>query len=200
MSIKRNVITGGAIAVVAASALFTVGQRVRHKTQPGWNRDQWLRLLSGSKEVSPNGHKSLQPQADWNREQWLHLLSGTGSIVRKEQTTPDEAQAGWNQEQWLRLLSGSNSVAPKVQEAPRKVKTAWDQEQWLGLFSSSNGVAQKEQIVPRRAQPGWNQEQWFRLISGSDRGYPSPSSQNGGVKQPTTPAEFIGRTGYQLYR
>jgi hypothetical protein len=145
MSIKRNAIAGGAIAVVAASVLFTVGQRLRRKPQADWNREQWLHLLSGANGVSSNRHK------------------------------PHQVQTDWNQEQWLRLLSGSNG-------------------------GSSNGHK------PQQAQQaGWNQEQWLRLISGSSRGYHAPggqngSRQNGQVKPPSTPAEFIGRTGYQLYR
>lgn len=53
MSIKRNIIAGGAIAVLAASA-FTVGQKARRNLQIDWNSEQWLRLLSGSNGASPN--------------------------------------------------------------------------------------------------------------------------------------------------
>jgi hypothetical protein len=116
MTVKRNIITAGTIAAVVGSALFTIGLKTQSKPQANWNREQWLRLLSGS-----NGGYPPAPKARRN------------------------IQANWRPEQWLRLLSGSNGTYP----------------------------------------------------SQSDN---APAARNGQTNRPGNPAEFIGRTGYALYR
>ena len=52
MTMKRNLFTGGAIALVAATALFTLRRGVGRKPKAGWNADQWLQLLSGANGVT----------------------------------------------------------------------------------------------------------------------------------------------------
>jgi|GEM_PF-6682676 len=48
MTIKRNLFIGIALLGLVASTLFTAGRSSSHKPQTGWNRKQWLRLLSGA--------------------------------------------------------------------------------------------------------------------------------------------------------
>ena len=57
MTIKRNLFIGAAISALVASTLFTTGRNSSRKPQTGWNREQWLRLLSGannSTRIQPN--------------------------------------------------------------------------------------------------------------------------------------------------
>jgi hypothetical protein len=56
MTIKRNLYIGAAISALIASILFTAGRNFSRKPQAGWNREQWLRLLSGT-----NGSIGTQP-------------------------------------------------------------------------------------------------------------------------------------------
>lgn len=48
MTIKRNLFIGTAISMLVASILFTAGRNFSRKPQTGWNRERWLRLLSGA--------------------------------------------------------------------------------------------------------------------------------------------------------
>lgn len=48
MTINRDLFIGVAISLLAASLLFTAGRAFNRKPQAGWNREQWLRLLSGA--------------------------------------------------------------------------------------------------------------------------------------------------------
>jgi hypothetical protein len=48
MITKRNLFAGGVIAVLTASALFTMGQKTLRQPQADWNPNHWLRLLHGS--------------------------------------------------------------------------------------------------------------------------------------------------------
>jgi hypothetical protein len=48
VTIKRNLFIGSALAALVASTLFTIGRSSGHKPQTDWNREQWLRLLSGA--------------------------------------------------------------------------------------------------------------------------------------------------------
>jgi hypothetical protein len=51
MIMRRNLFAGGVIAVLTASALFTVGQKTFRQPQADWNPNHWLRLLRGSNGV-----------------------------------------------------------------------------------------------------------------------------------------------------
>ena len=146
MTVKRNIITAGTIAVVAGSILFTAGQKARSK-----------------------------PQANWNREQWLHLLSGSNGVYPSTPKARHNAQPDWRPEHWLRLLSGSNETYPPAPEARHNALADWRPEPWLRLLSGSNGG------YPTRS-------------------YNAPAARNGQVNRPGKLAEFIGRTGYVLYR
>lgn len=48
MTVKRNLFIGAAFSILAASILFTAGRNFSRKPQASWNREQWLRLLSGA--------------------------------------------------------------------------------------------------------------------------------------------------------
>ena len=52
MTIKRNLLAGGAIALLTASA-FTVGRGLGRKSKTDWNAEHWLRLLSGTNVAVP---------------------------------------------------------------------------------------------------------------------------------------------------
>jgi hypothetical protein len=57
MTIKRNLFIGTALSALVASTLFTAGRNSSRKSQTAWNREQWLRLLSGansSARTQPN--------------------------------------------------------------------------------------------------------------------------------------------------
>jgi hypothetical protein len=57
MTLKRNLFIGTALLVLVASTLFTAGRNSGRKPQTDWNREQWLRLLSGansSTRIQPN--------------------------------------------------------------------------------------------------------------------------------------------------
>ena len=53
MTSKRNLLAGGAIALLVVSA-FTVGRGLGRKSKADWNAEQWLRLLSGANGVARN--------------------------------------------------------------------------------------------------------------------------------------------------
>lgn len=61
MTIKRSLFVATALLVLAASTLFTAGRSSSHKPQTGWNREQWLRLLSGA-------NSSVQPEPGSTRQ------------------------------------------------------------------------------------------------------------------------------------
>jgi hypothetical protein len=48
MTIKRNLFIGAALTGLVASTLFTTGRSSSRTPQTSWNREQWLRLLSGA--------------------------------------------------------------------------------------------------------------------------------------------------------
>jgi hypothetical protein len=48
MTIKRSLFVGVALLGLVASTLFTAGRNSSRKPQTSWNREQWLRLLSGA--------------------------------------------------------------------------------------------------------------------------------------------------------
>jgi hypothetical protein len=48
MTINRNLFVGAAISLLAASTLLIAGRTLGRKPQTDWNRDRWLRLLSGA--------------------------------------------------------------------------------------------------------------------------------------------------------
>ena len=52
MTSKRNLLAGGAIALLVVSA-FTVGRGLGRKPKADWNAEQWLRLLSGANSAVP---------------------------------------------------------------------------------------------------------------------------------------------------
>ncbi len=57
MTIKHNLFFGAALSVLVASTLFTAGRNSNRRPETGWNREQWLRLLSGannSPRIQPN--------------------------------------------------------------------------------------------------------------------------------------------------
>lgn len=56
MTIKRNLFIGAALSALVASTLFTAGRNSKRKPETGWNREQWLRLLSGA-----NSSSHIQP-------------------------------------------------------------------------------------------------------------------------------------------
>ncbi|MCL4295518.1 MAG: hypothetical protein KJ077_07315 [Anaerolineae bacterium] len=56
MTIKRNLFIGTALSALAAGTLFTAGRNSNRKAETGWNREQWLRLLSGA-----NSSSHIQP-------------------------------------------------------------------------------------------------------------------------------------------
>lgn len=61
MTIKRSLFVGIALLGLVASTLFTAGRNSSRKPQTGWNRDQWLRLLSGA-------NSNVQAQPDSTRQ------------------------------------------------------------------------------------------------------------------------------------
>ncbi len=48
MTLNRNLFVGITVSALLASILFAAGRRFSRTPQPGWNREQWLRLLSGA--------------------------------------------------------------------------------------------------------------------------------------------------------
>lgn len=52
MTIKRDLIAGGAIALLTVSA-FTVRRWLGRKPKADWNVEHWLRLLSGANVAVP---------------------------------------------------------------------------------------------------------------------------------------------------
>jgi hypothetical protein len=51
MSIKRNLIVGAAVSVLATGGLLTATRGLSRKRQADWDAEHWIRLLSGSNGV-----------------------------------------------------------------------------------------------------------------------------------------------------
>lgn len=47
MTTNRNLFMGATLLALIASTLFTARRNFSRKPQAGWNREQWLRVLSG---------------------------------------------------------------------------------------------------------------------------------------------------------
>jgi hypothetical protein len=73
MTIKRNLFIGAAISALVASTLFSAGRKSNPKPQTGWNREQWLRLLSGANSSSP-----VQPGQASQRGASAEIIGRTG--------------------------------------------------------------------------------------------------------------------------
>ncbi|GAB4452736.1 MAG: hypothetical protein Fur0044_47750 [Anaerolineae bacterium] len=73
MTLKRTLFVTTALLVLAASALFTAGRNSSRKPQTDWNREQWLRLLSGA-----NSSVQAQPGPTRQVSAWAEIIGRTG--------------------------------------------------------------------------------------------------------------------------